>query len=164
MQYSCVFSHVSGIVKAFQDQSVLPLINSLRFDLCRHAGGKTVAVSGRAAGSQTQQLPRAPDACGAGGAGEGSGAARATAASPGPLFPRAANLPPPTRPCRLPGLRSTSPELGRGRLLPRCHSSGRQSLKLHLATAGATQVVSVCLDPQRFRMRSGGTRHLNEYF
>lgn len=42
MKYSYVFSHVSGILKGFQDQTALFLIHSLRFDLCMHAGEKTV--------------------------------------------------------------------------------------------------------------------------
>lgn len=54
MKYSYVFSHVSGILKGFQDQTeqtILFLIHSLRFDLCMHAGEKTIVSIWREAES-----------------------------------------------------------------------------------------------------------------
>jgi len=42
MKYSYVFCHVSGILKGFYDQTVLFLVHSLHFDLCMHAGEKTI--------------------------------------------------------------------------------------------------------------------------
>lgn len=100
MKYGYVFSHVSGILKGFQDQAVLFLIHSLRFDLCMPAGEKTIVGIGEGGGElNPSSVPVRTTPAARMVLGEGLEVAQGTAASIAPLFLRAANLPVPTGPC-----------------------------------------------------------------
>lgn len=114
MKYSCVFSHVSGILKGFRDQTVLFLINSLRFDLCMHAGEKTIVSIWEGGGElNPSSFPARMVPAAWMGLGEGLEVAQGTVAFIVPLFLRAENLPVPTRPCWPLSLCSINPEFNK---------------------------------------------------
>lgn len=153
MKYSYVYSHVSGILKGFQDQTVLFLINSLRFDLCMHAGEKTIVSIWEGGGElNPSSFPARMVPAAWMGLGEGLEVAQGTVAFIVPLFLRAENLPVPTRPCWPLSLCSINPEFSKitAVITVLFIWEAKSKIASDLCMHRDAKQWALCLDPQRF--------------